>query len=254
MLIRPDNFDVSKHNHFKKIFTWSDDLVDNKKYFKINYAFKIPKKIPKKFNKEKLCCLIVGNKNSNYPNELYSERKKVIKWFEKNHLDDFDLYGVGWNEYHFKGIKLIRAFNRISIAKKIMYKYFGEYYPSYKGKVDSKFDTMLNYKFAICYENIKDISGYITEKILDAMFAGCIPIYLGADNIVKYIPKNCFIDKRDFDTYEKLYAYIISINENEYMNYLNNIETFLNSDKGIQFSSESFAKIVVNTTKDIVND
>jgi len=245
-LIRPDNFEIDKHKLFNKIFTWDDNLVDNKKYFKINYAFKLPSKIEKRFNKEKLCCLIVGNKDSNYANELYSERKRLIRWFEESYPEDFDLFGVGWNEYRFTGIKPIRVFNRIPIVKKIMFKYFGEFYPSYKGKVDNKFEIMQNYKFAICYENIKDISGYITEKILDAMFAGCVPIYLGANNITEHIPKNCFIDKRKFKTYKLLYDYINKMSENIYIEYLNNIELFLNSEKGERFSSKSFAQIIVS--------
>jgi len=244
-LVRPDNFDIEKHKYFHKIFTWNDELVDNKKYFKFNYSFVIPKEIPKTFNKPKLCCLIVGNKDSDHPNELYSERKKLIRWFEANHLEDFDLYGVGWNEYRFKGIKPFRALNRISIVRKIMFKYFGEYYPSYKGKVVNKFETMQYYKFAICYENIKDISGYITEKILDAMFAGCVPIYLGAKNVSEHIPKNSFIDKRDFTTYEELYSNIKNIDEKEYMDYLHNIELFLQSEKGYKFSAESNANILL---------
>lgn len=245
-LVRPDNFDIEKHKYFHKIFTWNDELVDNKKYFKFNYSFVIPKEIPKNFDKLNLCCLIVGNKDSNHPNELYSERKKLVRWLEENYLKEFDLYGVGWNEYRFKGIKLFRAFNRISLVKKIMFKYFGEYYPSYKGQVVNKFETMQDYKFAICYENIKDMPGYITEKMLDAMFAGCVPIYWGANNIGEHIPKNSFIDKRDFTTYEEFYNYIKNIDEKAYMDYLKNIEFFLNSEKGYKFSAESNARIFLS--------
>ncbi|CAA6820123.1 MAG: Unknown protein [uncultured Sulfurovum sp.] len=245
-LVRPDNFDKSKHKYFNKIFTWNDDLVDNKKYFKFNYSFIIPKEIPKKFHKQNLCCLIVGNKDSNHSNELYSERKKLIRWFEINYPKNFALYGVGWNEYRFKGIKPIRAFNRIPIANKIMFKYFGEYYPSYRGKIKNKFETMQDYKFAICYENIKNISGYITEKILDAMFAGCIPIYLGANNITEHIPQNSFIDRRNFSSNEDIYTYIKNMNEKSYMEYLENIETFLNSEKGYKFSAKSNAEVFLN--------
>lgn len=242
-LVRPDNFDKLKHENFSKIFTWDDDLVDNKKYFKFNYSFVIPEKIPKNPNKEKLCCLIVGNKISNHPNELYSERVELIRWFEKKHPLDFDLYGVGWNEYSFRGIKPIRAFNKLQIAKKIMYQFFGDYYPSYRGSVIDKFETMQNYKFAICYENIKNISGYITEKMLDSMFAGCIPIYLGSNNITSHIPKNAFIDRRDFSHYDELYDFIKTMKEDTYMTYLDNIELFLNSEEGYRFSSESNSEI-----------
>jgi len=245
-LVRADNFDKSKHKYFHKIFTWNDDLVDNEKYFKYNYSFVIPKEIPKSFNKPKLCCLIVGNKDSNHPNELYSERKKLIRWFEKNHMDDFSLYGVGWNEYRFKGIKPIRALNRVLLLKKIMFKYLGEFYPSYKGKINNKLETMQEYKFAICYENIKDISGYITEKMLDAMFAGCIPIYWGANNVIDHIPKESFVDIRDFETHNEMYAFIKNMSEETYLKYLENIEKFLNSDKGYKFSAECNAYLLLN--------
>ena len=39
----------------------------------------------------------------------------------------------------------------------------------------------------------------------DAFVAGNIPIYWGADDIEDYIPKNCFIDRRNFSNHEKLY-------------------------------------------------
>ena len=250
-LVSLSNLDKSTHVFFKKIFTWNDDLVDNVKYFKINYAFKIPSTIKRNVNKKKLCCLIAAHKESNYPGELYSERKKIIRWFESANPSDFDLYGVGWNEYRFKGIKFVRAFNRIPLARKIMYKYFGDYYPSYIGTVKNKIDVMQQYKFAICYENIVDVTGYITEKILDAFFAGCVPIYLGADNVENHIPKECFIDRRSFKSNQELYNYLKNVSDIEYQKYLNKIEIFLNSDQGKKFSSDSFSKIIVTeTTKD----
>lgn len=250
-LIRPDNFNKDKHKYFNKIFTWNDTLVDNQKYFKFNYSFNIPKVIPKIYDKRKLCCLIVGNKYSNHPNELYSERKKLIRWFEENAPSDFYLFGVGWNEYRFKGMKLLRALNRIPFLTKLMFKYFGDYYPSYQGKIDNKYEAMQDFKFAICYENIKDISGYITEKMLDAMFAGCIPIYLGADNVTEHIPKNAFIDKRDFISYEELFSYIKNMDEVTYLNYLDNIEIFLRSKEGYKFSLESNAKNILRVISNV---
>lgn len=46
---------------------------------------------------------------------------------------------------------------------------------------DDKVSFMSNYKFAICPENM-DTEGYVTEKIFDAILAGCIPIYNGSKN------------------------------------------------------------------------
>lgn len=238
-LVNPNDWDFEKHKQYKKIFCWDDDLVDNEKYFKLNYAFDIPKIIPKKFKDKKLCCTIAGNKSANHLDELYTKRVDFIRWFEKNHFKEFDLYGTQWDEYRFGRSLIGRILNKIKFLRKSTF-------PSYKGKVESKNETMKKYKFAICYENIKDSNGYITEKIFDCFFAGCVPIYWGAKNIIDHIPKECFIDKREFHSFEDIYNYMINMNEETYMNYLNSIENFLNSSKADQFRAEVFADTIVN--------
>ncbi|PWE21975.1 glycosyltransferase family 10 domain-containing protein [Aliarcobacter skirrowii] len=245
-LIRPDNWDLKKHKYFNKIFTWKDDIIDNKKYFKFNFAQEIPKTINKKLSKkEKLCTLIAGNKKVNHPLELYSKRIEAIRWFEKNHPQDFDFYGIGWNEFRSEN-----KYVNILLRKSKLSKIFKPSFSSYKGKVDSKKEVLEKYKFAICYENARDIPGYITEKIFDCFFAGCIPIYWGANNITEHIPKDCFIDKREFDTYEELYHYIKNMSDEDYIKYLDNIENFLNSEKAYKFSSEFFVKTLIGTIID----
>lgn len=240
-------YTLNKHKFFKKIFTWNDDMVDNKKYFKVNYAYDIPKTIPKKFDGKKLCCTIAGNKSANHPDELYTKRVEFIRWFEKYHLDEFDLYGTHWDEYRFGRSLFGRALNKLKFLRKSSF-------PSYKGKVESKFETMKDYKFSICYENIKDQNGYITEKIFDSFFAGCVPIYWGAKNVTTHIPKECFIDKRDFNSFEEIYEYIKNMNEATYMRYLEAIEEFLNSSKADQFRAEIFADTIVGEIVKDLND
>jgi hypothetical protein len=246
-LIKPDNWDLEKHKYFNKIFTWDDRIIDNKKYFKINFSHLFPKNINKNLSKkEKLCTLIAGNKRVNHPQELYSKRVEAIKWFEKHHPENFDFYGIGWDEFTPNNKYIRFTFRKLRLSKLLK-----PDFSSYKGKVDSKKEVLEKYKFAICYENAKDIDGYITEKIFDCFFAGCIPIYWGANNITDHIPKECFIDKRKFDTYEKLYEYINSLSEIEYLKYLDSIENFLNSSKADKFRAEYFANTVVRT---VLND
>jgi hypothetical protein len=122
----------------------------------------------------------------------------------------------------------------------------GPQYKSYKGEVESKEDVFKKYKFAICYENAKDIPGYITEKIFDCLFAGCIPIYLGADNIQSYIPENCYIDQRKFDSIESVYDFITNIDEEKYNQYIDNIEEFIASDKSHIFRTDYFSKTLID--------
>lgn len=244
-IIKPENYNKENHKHFKKVFTFNDNLIDNKKYFKINYSHKIPSNFDFSLNKkEKLCTIIAGNKVVKHPSELYTERIKAIRWFETNHPEDFDLYGNGWDEHNFQGRILgvnIARLNRLTFLAKIL----RPYYPSYKRTVKSKIETYKKYKFSICYENARDFSGYITEKIFDCFFGGCVPIYWGAKNITNRIPQNAFINKKKFQTYDALYSYIKNMPDKEYLNYLKSIEDFLKSGRAHQFSAEYFANALI---------
>lgn len=240
-VVRSDNWNTENHKYFKKIFTWNDEFVDNKKYYKINFASRIPTDLDFDLNKKtKLCTMIVGHKFKSHPLELYTERLKTIRWFEQNHPEKFDLYGIGWDKYHFKG-----AFSRLNRFK-FLTKLLKPIYPSYKGPVKSKKEIYEKYKFAICYENVRDITGYITEKIFDCFFAGCVPVYWGAPNVTNYIPANTFIDRRKFRTYEELYNYLKNMPDKEYKDYLDAIKNFIKSDKIYPFSAECFAEKIVS--------
>jgi len=238
-IIRKENWLEKYHKYFKKIFTWNDNLVDGNKYIKLNYSFKIPDKIPTiDFNKKDFCCMIAGNKSSQKTNEHYSERLKLIKFFENNHLDKFNLYGIGWDKKRFNFP--FSVLSRIDFISKIL----AEERSSYKGAIEIKKDVLKNYKFSVCYEN-SVYPGYITEKIFDAFFAGSIPIYLGANNITDYIPEDTFIDKRHYSSYKELYKKINSVDENKYNQIIDNIISFLNSDKITKFSADNFVEIII---------
>ena len=242
-MTKSDNWNKSNHKYFKKIFTWNDAFVDGQKYFKINYSYKIPKNVNFDINKkEKLCTIIAGNKYRSSPIELYSERIKAIRWFEKNHPEDFDLYGLGWGRYQFKGI--FSKLNKYEYLKSL----FNVYFPSYRGAILSKKDVLEKYKFSICYENEKEMPGYITEKIFDCFFSGCVPVYLGAPNIENHISKNTFIDKNEFKNYEELYEYISSMSDDKYNQFLSDIKSFINSSRIKKFSVEYFADTIITET------
>jgi len=248
-LIRPDNWDLEKHQYFEKIFTWHDDFVDNEKYFKMNFSHSFPKhhnnKSPKK---ENLCTLIAGNHKSHHPLELYSQRSEAIKWFGRHHPDKFDFYGTGWDRYTSSNRYLRFLLMRINMPS-----IFKPNFCCYRGVVSSKKETLEKYKFAICYENAKDLPGYITEKIFDCFFAGCVPIYWGASNVVEHIPKDCFIDKRDFPTYELLYNFIAHMHDEIYKQYLTNIAHYLASETSNQYKANYFAETITEIVLRDVN-
>ena len=132
---------------------------------------------------------------------------------------NFDLFGYGWDKRHFNGI--LRPFNRIPFARNFLYRSN----PSYQGITKSKVNTFSKYKYSLCFENcIK--KGYITEKIFDSMFAGCIPIYLGCPNISNEIGNDIFIDMRDFSSYKELYKYLKKMPKKDYLSRINKIISF----------------------------
>lgn len=122
-------------------------------------------------------------------------------------------------------------------------------FPSYKGPVQNKRDVLESARFSLCYENVRDLPGYVTEKIFDCFFSGCVPIYWGADEIAELIPQNCFIDRRKFNDMESLYAYLKNMSEDDYIDKQQNIEKFLIGNSFKPFSSESFAQIIVSNIK-----
>lgn len=231
------NVNLQNQKYFKKIFTWDDNASDEKKIFTVRYANRIPKNLDLNNKKEHLCLMISGNKLKTDPKELYSERIEAIEWFEKNAPKDFDLYGVGWDRHFFKD-KLVKL-NHLKFLTKLL----RPNHPSYKGPAENKIELCKKYKFYICYENTI-FPEYISEKIFDTFWSGCVPIYLGSPNITKYIPKETFIDKRDFKTYADLYKYIKNMPEQEYQNYLLAIKKFVESEKIYPFSAECFAQTI----------
>ena len=58
--------------------------------------------------------------------------------------------------------------------------------------------TLCRYKYCIAIEN-SIAQDYVTEKVYDALAAGCVPIYLGAPNIADFVPsRDAIVDYNDF--------------------------------------------------------
>jgi hypothetical protein len=117
-------------------------------------------------------------------------------------------------------------------------------FPSWKGAVPVKNAVMRQYRFALCYENAV-FPGYVTEKIFDGFFAGCVPIYRGAPDVADFIPARAFIDMRNFKNYDELYRYLKAMPEPEYEACLAAIEDFVRGDRIRPFTGESFANVML---------
>ena len=162
----------------------------------------------------------------------------AIDFFANTDLN-FDLYGFGWNRREFQGV--LRPLNKISFARDFLYKP----HSSYRGTVRSKAITFSEYKFSLCFENCEAV-GYVTEKIFDSMFSGCIPIYMGCPNIKEEIDPNTFINFRDFSSYKDLYSYLKKMTKNEYIHKINNIIEFYKHYLKTTYCDQIWASDIVN--------
>lgn len=233
---------------FSKVFSWNPAVTSgvNGITVLIPNEIKTDGHIPHFFERSIFSCLINANKRFSiaYENDLYKERLALIRWYEKNAPSLFGLFGRGWDK---PGPALNFSERMTRSLKRLATKYF-EYkpFPSYLGEVENKSLAYRQTKFAYCYENYKDLPNYITEKIFDAMMNGCVPIYWGANNISDYIPENCFIDRRSFESQSSLNDYLLGIDPESYGLYQENIANFLGGPLSAPFRGENFARRIAS--------
>tara|TARA_B100000963_G_scaffold78022_1_gene66042 strand:+ start:11126 stop:12133 length:1008 start_codon:yes stop_codon:yes gene_type:complete len=251
--VKPSNKSVDKKK-YNQVYSWDDSLVSSEKYtkFYLPVTDNLISDLPKFQERQGFCCAMSSNKTpqKQYKKDLYSERLKLYKWFEQNAPQNFSLFGPGWDRLTFEGIFQNKIFIKMIEKLNIKSKNFKKIY---KGYADSKSSVLQKFKFSICYENVYGLNGYITEKIFDSMFAGCVPIYWGAENITSYVPEECFIDRRNFNNTESLYNFLKTVDENAFIDYQTSISNYLKSDKFKKFSNEYFVENIASDILKVVN-
>ena len=221
--------------------------IENEDCYYFNYPQTYNEVIEKYFltSNRKFLTLINSNiRPRPNPAELYSERIKAIEFFSRT--NDIHLYGFGWNKHLFFHFLLNLLYKTYFGRKKNLVDINFHIYQSalikaYKGSVESKYRTLSKYLYAICFENMI-MPGYLTEKLFDCFFSGTIPVYLGAPDIEKYVPIECFIDMRNFKDYDKLKAFLKSLTTTQIKDYKDNISEYLHSDQYRAFTKEYFAE------------
>lgn len=225
VLYEPDsiiqnNYDKVFLDSCEKVFTWDDRIVDNEKFIKSNFTTDLQnadtllqQQAFTAYHGRKLLCLMNTYKQSSHPHSLYGKRVEAIRFFASHAPEDFDLWGRNWQH-----LNLL----------------------TYKGATDNKLETLSKYKFCLAYENCDNAYGYISEKLTDCFMVGVVPVYLGAPNVRDHIPPECFVDVKDFKTYEELYKFLSDMPSYEYMGYIDAINKFITSPDAEQFYNAHF--------------
>ena len=149
----------------------------------------------------KLVVINGNHKPLNRTAELYSERIRLIVELQK--LNYVDLWGRGWD----------KLLSRSSLWAPFL-KNYQKIQSVFRGVSASKYETLSQYEFCLCFENTK-MNGYVSEKIFDCFVAGTIPIYLGAPDVTDLIARDAFIDFRDFSGGGELKEYLDKLTPKE---------------------------------------
>ena len=216
-VVLPGEFDDRVWDHFDHVFGLFDALTKrDPKFHKIFFprVDAIPETPPDELREKQetryplsgrrnAICMISGNKRSHVASELYSKRIEMAQWFYQNSTIPFDVYGKPPFDL-----------------------------PNYRGIIPDgeKLAVLKQYRFSLCFENTNHpvlSAGYITEKIVDCLEVRTVPIYLGACNIEKYIPEDCFIDYRKFASPAGLESYLQSMSEAEYQRRISAIDQWI---------------------------
>lgn len=190
--------------------------------------------------------MINGNKlPRSHLYELYSERLRAVEYFART--EEIDLYGFGWDGPPYQMGKTWLP-GTVQRGRRALLKQWQRLFPNpllesarkvYLGSPESKFETLAKYTFAICFENMI-LKGWITEKIFDCFHVGTIPIYWGAPEIEEHVPRECFIDRRQFSNYEELRKHLRSQSKKQIQQYKENARDFLSSSRFRPFTKHAF--------------
>ena len=98
--------------------------------------------------------------------------------------------------FRFKFMKKLNKYKKIDNG--------GQVHNNIGGPVKNKKEFLMQYKFSIAMEN-SEADGYASEKIIDSLWAGTIPIYYGDYMIDEYInPKTYILIRDNYEINEKI--------------------------------------------------
>ncbi len=157
--------------------------------------------------------------------EIQTERLRCIEFL--GNLGVLDVFGGNWDREKRFPPSWRRRMKSVSSC--------------FQGICADKAECLSNYRFALCFENVR-MKGYITEKIIHSIVAGAVPIYLGAPDVVSYVPPESFIDYASFGSPEALWNFVSALDNTRVEAMAQAGRDFLLSERGAFFSCERLAR------------
>ena len=158
--------------------------------------------------------------------ELYSFRRICY-----SSDDRIDLFGRGWSEKNSK--RLERLFKEVLLA--IRFRHVPVLVNSkniflrplnYLGQSNDKMTTLAEYKVSLVIENSRE---YMSEKLVDALLAGNVPVYVGADPKRFGIPEELYFScEPDLGEVMESISQALSVNSEDFRS---KVKAWIESDE-----------------------
>jgi hypothetical protein len=158
--------------------------------------------------------------------ELYSKRIEAMVGLAR--LGVVDLYGRGWERWWSRESAWLPYWQNRRVLLSI-----------YNGTCASKHEVLSRYTFCLCFENMS-MEGYVTEKLFDCLYAGAVPLYLGAKDISSLVTTDAYIDVRNYATWEDLWSTIADLKPAQIQAMRDAGRAFLTSDAGQKYYRSLF--------------
>jgi len=110
-----------------------------------------------------------------------------------------------------RGPERNKFFRRLNRAKHV--DSAGRHFNNTGQRVRDKQSFLLDYRMNLAFENTRS-EGYITEKLVEPLLAGCIPIYWGAPDVARDFNPGCMINVTDFADFDSAIEHILAVDAN----------------------------------------
>ena len=118
---------------------------------------------------------------------------------------------------------------------------------SYKGSASNKNNAMSNYKVALVVENSSEL---LTEKLFDAWFAGCIPVYLGPPVGAFGIPEHLVVPVKEPTLRSVRVALDAALSVNREV-FIQDLDEFLTSNDAAKWKADVALKAILRSATEV---
>jgi hypothetical protein len=194
--------------------------------------------------------LMNGNKLSFITGEMYSCRRECVF-----NLPNLDLYGTGWDISFMRKLLIFLAEFRLAITNRLWPRLTNSRWwlrrpTNWKGAPESKIETLSRYKYTLVIENSMDA---LTEKLFDALFARCIPVYVGPAVDKFQIPKSLVVQvEPNLSSIKKGVAIASAIDYEEWKTRVN--AWLLQDEVFSKWSAENAYDVIANEVSNFLKD